>query len=200
MKHSIYPFATIKSNPYDIKINSQTPYSDRNWPQIFSILWSTFYSFDKRKWWQHYERFHMAISFRFMPYAVHYMAWKRGIWTSPLSTKKLPYGLLHTPNLIYHTEHILYFLNNKHWWWHYEGLIMTLNFFHIWNTQYGIKKHAYEILTQTNWPLWWILKYLYGTKSSELQKVSILVSRIPDISGRKSGHFQIVTANLSIFP
>ena len=34
---------------------------------------------------------------------------------------------------------------------------------------------------------------------SELQKVGILVSRIPDISGRKSGHFQIVAANLSIF-
>ena len=33
----------------------------------------------------------------------------------------------------------------------------------------------------------------------ELQKVGILVSRIPDISGRKSGHFQIVAANLSIF-
>ena len=34
---------------------------------------------------------------------------------------------------------------------------------------------------------------------SELQKGSILVSRIPDIAGRKSGHFQIVAANLSIF-
>ena len=33
----------------------------------------------------------------------------------------------------------------------------------------------------------------------ELQKGGILVSRIPDISGRKSGHFQIVAANHSIF-
>ena len=34
---------------------------------------------------------------------------------------------------------------------------------------------------------------------AELQKGGILVSRIPDISGRKSGHFHIVAANLSIF-
>ena len=33
---------------------------------------------------------------------------------------------------------------------------------------------------------------------TELQKVGILVSRILDISGRKSGHFHIVAANLSI--
>ena len=33
----------------------------------------------------------------------------------------------------------------------------------------------------------------------ELQKGGILVSRKPDISGRKSGHFQIVDTNLSIF-
>ena len=33
----------------------------------------------------------------------------------------------------------------------------------------------------------------------ELQKVGILVSRIPDISGTNSGHFQIVAANHSIF-
>ena len=33
----------------------------------------------------------------------------------------------------------------------------------------------------------------------ELQKGGILVSRIPDISGRKFGHFQIVAADLSIF-
>ena len=29
----------------------------------------------------------------------------------------------------------------------------------------------------------------------KLQKVSILVTRIPDISGKKSRHFQIVAAN-----
>ena len=34
---------------------------------------------------------------------------------------------------------------------------------------------------------------------SELQKVGILISRIPDISGRLSGHIQIVAANLTIF-
>ena len=33
---------------------------------------------------------------------------------------------------------------------------------------------------------------------SELQKVGILVSRIPDISGRKFGHFHNVATNLSI--
>ena len=33
----------------------------------------------------------------------------------------------------------------------------------------------------------------------ELQKVGTLVSRTPDISGRKFRHFQIVAANLSIF-
>ena len=32
-----------------------------------------------------------------------------------------------------------------------------------------------------------------------MQKGGILVSRIPDISGRKSGHFQIIAAKLSIF-
>ena len=36
-------------------------------------------------------------------------------------------------------------------------------------------------------------------KQAELQNVGILVSRIPDIFGRKSGHFPIVGANLSIF-
>ena len=34
---------------------------------------------------------------------------------------------------------------------------------------------------------------------AELHKFGILVSRIPDISGRKSGHFQINATNLSIF-
>ena len=34
---------------------------------------------------------------------------------------------------------------------------------------------------------------------AELQKGGILVSRIPDTSGRNSGHFQIIAANLSIF-
>ena len=34
---------------------------------------------------------------------------------------------------------------------------------------------------------------------TELQKVDILVSRIPDISIRKSGHFQKVATNHSIF-
>ena len=38
-----------------------------------------------------------------------------------------------------------------------------------------------------------------GQACSELQKGGILISRIPDISGRKSGHFEIVTANLIIF-
>ena len=33
---------------------------------------------------------------------------------------------------------------------------------------------------------------------SELQKVGILVSRIPDISGRKFGYFQIAVNNLNI--
>ena len=33
--------------------------------------------------------------------------------------------------------------------------------------------------------------------SSELKKGSILVSRIPNISGRKSGHFRIVAINLT---
>ena len=33
----------------------------------------------------------------------------------------------------------------------------------------------------------------------ELQKAGILVSRIPDIFGRKSGHFQKVATNFSIF-
>ena len=33
----------------------------------------------------------------------------------------------------------------------------------------------------------------------KLQLVGILLSRIPDISGRKSGHFGIVAFNLSIF-
>ena len=34
---------------------------------------------------------------------------------------------------------------------------------------------------------------------AELHKFGILVSRIPEISGRKSGHFQINATNLSIF-
>ena len=34
---------------------------------------------------------------------------------------------------------------------------------------------------------------------TDLQKGGILVSRIPDISGIKSGQFQIVAANTSIF-
>ena len=38
-----------------------------------------------------------------------------------------------------------------------------------------------------------------GGEGSELQKVGILVSEIPDISGRKSGHFQIVPTYLSKF-
>ena len=41
--------------------------------------------------------------------------------------------------------------------------------------------------------------YQFSCWNAELQKLSILVSRILDISGRKSGHFQIVAANLSIF-
>ena len=41
--------------------------------------------------------------------------------------------------------------------------------------------------------------YYYLHFSSKLQKGDILVSRILDISGRKSGHFQIIAANLSIF-
>ena len=40
----------------------------------------------------------------------------------------------------------------------------------------------------------WLVKWL-----AELQKVGILVSRIPDIFWRKSGHFQIIAVNLSIF-
>ena len=39
------------------------------------------------------------------------------------------------------------------------------------------------------------LKGIY--MKAELQKGGILVSRIPDISGRKSGHFQIVDINLT---
>ena len=34
---------------------------------------------------------------------------------------------------------------------------------------------------------------------AELQKVGILVFSIPDIFGRKSGHFQIIVTNSSIF-
>ena len=48
----------------------------------------------------------------------------------------------------------------------------------------------------------WLSFHGYGETlplGTELQKVGILVSRIPDISGRKSGHFQIVAANLRIF-
>ena len=40
---------------------------------------------------------------------------------------------------------------------------------------------------------------LFAQVSPELQKCGILVSRIPDISWRKSGHFQIVAANFTIF-
>ena len=40
---------------------------------------------------------------------------------------------------------------------------------------------------------------LFNIRCPELHKVGILVSRIPDISGRKSGHFQIVAVNLTIF-
>ena len=36
----------------------------------------------------------------------------------------------------------------------------------------------------------------HNQPSAELQKFGILVSIIPDISGIKSGHFQIVVANL----
>ena len=39
---------------------------------------------------------------------------------------------------------------------------------------------------------------LFAQVSPELQKCGILVSRIPDISWRKSGHFQIVADNLCI--
>ena len=50
----------------------------------------------------------------------------------------------------------------------------------------------------------WIKIHIFVQRSSinmwtELQKVGILVSRIPDVSGKKFGHFQIVAANLSIF-
>ena len=38
-----------------------------------------------------------------------------------------------------------------------------------------------------------------ATFEAELQLVGILVSRIPDISGRKSGNFEIVATNLRIF-
>ena len=38
---------------------------------------------------------------------------------------------------------------------------------------------------------------IWGT-NSELQKVGILVPRIPDICGGKSGHFQIVAPNVCI--
>ena len=37
------------------------------------------------------------------------------------------------------------------------------------------------------------------TFTAELQKIGILVPRIPDISGRKSGHFKVVAINISIF-
>ena len=40
---------------------------------------------------------------------------------------------------------------------------------------------------------------LFAQVSPELQKCGILVSRIPDISGEKSGHFHIIDANLIIF-
>ena len=40
-----------------------------------------------------------------------------------------------------------------------------------------------------------ILTRLKEVLKSELQKVGILVSRIPDKYGRKSGHFQIVAAD-----
>ena len=46
--------------------------------------------------------------------------------------------------------------------------------------------------------LWLLIGQSTGAGTSELQKVGILVSRILDISGRKSGHFHIVAANLSI--
>ena len=39
----------------------------------------------------------------------------------------------------------------------------------------------------------------YDHPVTELQKVGILLSRIPDIPGGKSGHFHIVVNNLSIF-
>jgi len=43
-------------------------------------------------------------------------------------------------------------------------------------------------------------QYVSSNKiSTELQNVGILVSRIPDISAKKSGHFPIVATNLSIF-
>ena len=41
--------------------------------------------------------------------------------------------------------------------------------------------------------------YMITIYCSKLQKGGILVSRILDVSGRNSGHFQIVAANLSIF-
>ena len=41
--------------------------------------------------------------------------------------------------------------------------------------------------------------YEFGEGGAELQKVGILVSRIPDIFGRKSGHFQKVATNFRIF-
>ena len=40
---------------------------------------------------------------------------------------------------------------------------------------------------------------LFNIRCPELHKVGILVSRIPDIFGRKSGHFQIDAANLRLF-
>ena len=41
--------------------------------------------------------------------------------------------------------------------------------------------------------------YEFGEGGAELQKVGILVSRIPDIFGRKSGHFKIAATKPSIF-
>ena len=43
------------------------------------------------------------------------------------------------------------------------------------------------------------MQQLDSTRLTELQKFGILVSRIPDTSGRKSGHLQIIASNLSEF-
>ena len=55
------------------------------------------------------------------------------------------------------------------------------------------------ISTTTTWGIGLTSLDELSTPPSELQKAGILGSRIPDISGRESGHFQINATNLSIF-
>ena len=149
------------------------------------VLWSSWFFFQKRHWWQKYEALHMASNISHMEYSI----WPRkdviwstsydivklilkhsirhqnsAIWSTPYGSNSRPYGVLHKA-LKTSLMELFIFLSQK--------TLMTK----LWSTPYGLEFMPYGVLhmaSKSNHMEYSIWQYIesFGVDSKALHMTS----------------------------